>query len=233
VAKLMLAGASDYLLFNYSESSLMARLSSAQRVVALQGAMRTERESVIRSSGEWARSNRRLLQEALTDPLTRLHNRRYGLDRFNQEWSFAAHSNTPLSCLMLDIDHFKAINDRYGHEIGDMVLAQVARAIQSSSRKDDVVFRYGGEEFCIVDPGTPLQEAIRLGERIVQAVRKERYGKEGEQFRVTISVGVAARDLGDADLEGLIARADRALYAAKDNGRDRVMASRGDRAQLE
>jgi two-component system, cell cycle response regulator len=129
VARLMLAGASDYLLLNYSEAALLARLHSAQRVVALQGAVRSERESVIRSSSEWARSNRRLLQEALTDPLTKLHNRRYGLDRFAQEWSFSAHSGTPLSCLMLDIDHFKRVNDHYGHEIGDLVLSQIASVV--------------------------------------------------------------------------------------------------------
>ncbi len=226
VAKLMLAGASDYLLRNYSEASLVARLGSAQRVVALQGAIRTERESVIRSSGEWARSNRRLLQEALTDPLTRLHNRRYGLDRFNQEWSFAVHSNSPLSCIMLDIDHFKDINDQRGHDTGDIVLTQMARVIQNSCRKDDVVFRFGGEEFCIVCPGTPLQEAILLGERIVKAIRRERFGQVGDLFRVTISAGAATRDPKDADVKTLIARADRALYAAKNNGRDRVMAAR-------
>jgi diguanylate cyclase (GGDEF)-like protein len=228
VAKLMLAGASDYLLFNYSESSLVARLSSAQRVVTLQSAVRTERETVIRSSGEWARSNRRLLHEALTDPLTRLHNRRYGLDRFNQEWSYAMHSGAPLSCLMLDIDHFKAVNDRYGHEVGDLVLAQVARVIQGSCRKDDVVFRFGGEEFCIVGPGTPVKEAIQLGERIARNIRKERYGKGNELFHVTLSVGVASREAGDSDVEALIARADQALYAAKDNGRNQVMVARND-----
>lgn len=227
VARLMLAGAADYLLLNYSEASLMARLNSAQRVVALQGAVRAERESVIRSSGEWARSNRRLLQEALTDPLTRLHNRRYGLDRFNQEWSFALHNGAPLSCLMLDIDLFKRVNDERGHDIGDLVLTQVARVIQNNCRKDDVVFRYGGEEFCIVGPGTPLQDALVLGERIVRAIRKDVFGRDDDLFHVTLSVGVAVRSEGDADLEALVARADRALYAAKDNGRDRVMAARG------
>lgn len=227
VARLMLAGASDYLLFDYSESALLARLNSAQRVVTLQGAVRAERETVIRSSGEWARSNRRLLHEALTDPLTRLSNRRYGLDRFKQEWSYAIHSDAPLSCLMLDIDHFKAVNDRYGHEIGDVVLTQVAQVIQHNCRKDDVVFRYGGEEFCIVAPGTPVHEAVQLGERIARAIRKRRYGKEPDLFHATLSVGVASRDAADSDVDVLIARADRALYGAKEAGRDRVMVARG------
>jgi two-component system cell cycle response regulator len=228
MARLMLAGASDYLLFDFTESALLARLSSAQRVVTLQSTVRAERETMIRSSGEWARSNRRLLHEALTDPLTRLSNRRYGLDRFNQEWSYAAHSDAPLSCLMLDIDHFKAVNDNHGHDIGDTVLSQVAQVIQYNCRKDDVVFRYGGEEFCIVAPGTPVHEAVQLGERIVRAIRKRRYGKEPELFHVTLSIGVASRDAADLDMEMLVARSDKALYAAKEAGRDRVMVARGE-----
>lgn len=227
VAKLMLAGASDYLLFNYTEAALMARLNAAQRVVALQGAVRSERESVIRSSGEWARSNRRLLQEAHTDPLTRLYNRRYGMDRFNQEWSFSLHSGTTLSCLMLDIDYFKRINDAHGHDVGDLVLTQVARVVERGCRKDDVVFRFGGEEFCIVSPNTGLADAVMLAERIVRSVRDADFGRNGVSFPVTMSVGVATRAAGDADLEALIARADKALYAAKEGGRDRVTASRG------
>jgi diguanylate cyclase (GGDEF)-like protein len=226
VARLMLAGAADYLLFNYTEAALLARLNAAQRVVSLQGAVRAERETVIRSSGEWARSNRRLLQEALTDPLTRLHNRRYGVDRLKQEWSFAAHSDAPLSCLMLDIDHFKRINDQRGHDTGDLVLAQVAQIVQGNCRKDDVVFRYGGEEFCVVSPATPQRKAFQLAERIVGAVRQARFGKEDAPFQVTISAGVASRAPGDADVDALLARADKALYAAKEAGRDRVKAAR-------
>lgn len=231
VAKLMLAGAADYLLHNYTEAALLARLNAAQRVVSLQGAVRAERETGVRSSGEWARSNRRLLQEALTDPLTRLHNRRYGLDRFKQEWSFAVHSEAPLACLMLDIDFFKRINDQRGHDTGDLVLAQVARLVEANCRKNDVVFRYGGEEFCIVSPGTPQREALQLADRIVRAMRQAKFGKEADSFQVTLSVGVASRSPGDEDMESLLVQADRALYAAKEGGRDRVMAARGRAAE--
>ncbi|HNA81493.1 MAG TPA: diguanylate cyclase [Thiobacillaceae bacterium] len=226
VARLMLAGAADYLLFDYTEASLLARVNAAQRVVSLQGAVRTERESVIRSSGEWARSNRRLLQEAHTDPLTQLHNRRYGMDRFAQEWSFSVHSGTALSCLMLDIDHFKRINDQHGHEVGDLVLTQAARVVERNCRKDDVVFRYGGEEFCIVSPNTGLEEAALLADRIVRGIREGAFGREGITFPVTLSIGVAARGPADADLEALMGRADKALYAAKDGGRDRLVVTR-------
>ncbi len=228
VAQLMLAGASDYLLLNHSEAALLARLNNAQRVVALQGAVRAERESVIRSSGEWARSNRRLMQEALTDPLTQLPNRRYGMDRFAQEWSFATHNGTPLACLMLDIDHFKLVNDQRGHEVGDLTLTQIARVIDRSCRKNDVVFRYGGEEFCVVCPNTALADALLLGDRILEAIRSTRYGETGDRFRATVSIGIAARTDEMRDMESLIARADKVLYAAKSEGRDRVMAARGD-----
>jgi len=231
VAHLMLAGASDYLLANFTEAALLARLHAAQRVVALQGAVRAERESVIRSSGEWARSNRRLLQEALTDPLTQLANRRYGLDRLDQEWSFASHHGTRLACLMLDIDHFKAINDQHGHEVGDLVLGQIARVLEKVCRKNDVVFRYGGEEFCVVCPSTGLADAVLLGERIVRAVREGRYGQIGARFPVSLSVGVAVQTADMADPEALLARADKALFHAKANGRDQVVAARPDEAE--
>jgi diguanylate cyclase (GGDEF)-like protein len=224
VARLMLAGASDYLLANFSEAALLARLNAAQRVVVLQEAVRAERESTIRGSGEWARSNRRLMQEALTDPLTRVPNRRYGLDRFRQEWSFASHSGTRLACMMLDVDHFKRINDQHGHEVGDRVLTQVAGVLERVSRKNDVVFRYGGEEFCMVCPNTGLHDARLLGERILRAIRDEVFGAPGHPLRATISIGLAEMDPDTANVEALIARADQALYAAKAAGRDRLVA---------
>ncbi len=223
VARLMLAGVSDYLLRDHTEAALLARLNAAQRVIALQGAVRAERESVIRASGDWARSNRRLMHEALTDALTQLPNRRYGMDRLEQECSFALHSGAPLACLMLDIDHFKRINDRYGHETGDHVLRQLAGVVQRVCRRSDVPFRYGGEEFCIVCPGTPLQDALQFGERILEAVRQERFGGNDRRLGVTVSIG-AAEQAPETSAEMLLARADTALYAAKAAGRDRVVA---------
>lgn len=224
VARLMLAGASDYLLSNFSEAALLARLNAAQRVVALQGAVRAERESTIKGSGEWARSNRRLMQEALTDPLTQVPNRRYGLDRFRQEWSFASHSGTPLVCMMLDVDHFKRVNDTYGHEVGDHVLIQVAAVLERICRKNDMVFRYGGEEFCLVCPNTSQADASLLGERILAAMRKESFGKAPQRFHATISIGMVEMDKATASVEALMERADQALYVAKSQGRDRLVA---------
>ena len=224
VAQLMLAGASDYLLYGFTEAALIARLSTAQRVVSLQAVVRAERELAVSSSGEWARSNRRLLHDALTDPLTQLPNRRYGLDRFDQEWSIASSNSLPIACLMLDIDHFKRVNDDHGHDTGDIVLKQVATIIGRNCRRSDVVFRYGGEEFCVICPATNEPEAIQLGERITGAIRTDRFGLPGGLFPVTLSIGVALKMDDMADPNALIGMADRALYAAKSAGRDRVVA---------
>lgn len=225
VAELMRAGAADYLLYNHTEAALIARLANARRVVSLQGVVRAERELAVSSSGDWARANRRLLHEALTDPLTQLPNRRYGLDRFAQEWEIASSNNLPIACLMFDIDHFKRVNDERGHDVGDVVLYQIATVIERCCRRSDIVFRYGGEEFCGICPGTAVAEAIQLGERIATAVRDDRYGVPGELFPVTVSIGVAVRTPGMTDPNELIGLADRTLYAAKEAGRNRVLSA--------
>ncbi len=225
--KLMLAGASDYLLYRYTEAALIARLSNAQRLISLQGAVRAERELAVSSSGEWAQSNRRLLKEALTDPLTQLPNRRYGLDRFTQEWSIASSNALPIACMMFDIDHFKRVNDEHGHDVGDIVLHQVARVIEACCRRSDIVFRYGGEEFCGICPGTAERQALQLAERIAVAVRDSRYGLREAMFQVTLSIGVAVRTPGMVEPKELIGNADQALYSAKRGGRNQVFAARG------
>jgi diguanylate cyclase (GGDEF)-like protein len=217
------AGAADYLLYSYTASALIARLSNAQRLIALQSAVRAERELAVSSSGDWARSNRRLLHDALTDPLTQLPNRRYGLDRFAQEWAIASSNGLPIACLMLDIDHFKKVNDTYGHDVGDNVLQQVAAMIEQSCRRNDIVYRYGGEEFCVICPGAASLEALNLAERITSVIRAARFGMNETKLPVTISIGVAVRTPAMSDVNTLIAAADRALYAAKSSGRDRVV----------
>lgn len=223
VAQLLSDGAADYLLYTYTEAALVARLSNAQRMVSLQSAVRAERELAVSSSGEWARANRRLLHEALTDPLTQLPNRRYGLDRFAQEWDIAVSNDLPIACLMLDIDHFKRVNDEHGHDVGDVVLRQIAAVIEHCCRRSDIFFRYGGEEFCGICPATTVAEAIQLAERITGAVRNDRCGLPDNFFQVTLSIGVAVRAQNMTEPNELIGLADRALYAAKEGGRDRVL----------
>lgn len=224
LAQLLLAGASDYLTYDYSEAALIARLANAQQVVALRGAVQAERELAISSSGEWARSNRRLLHEALTDPLTQLPNRRNGLDRFAQEWAIAQSNALPIACMMLDIDHFKRVNDQRGHDIGDLVLQQIAAVVEGSCRRSDIVFRYGGEEFCCICPNTAVDDALQLAERIADNVRQGRYGMHGATFAITLSIGIAIGSPLTEDPAALIVQADKALYLAKEQGRDRVVA---------
>ena len=224
LAQLLLAGASDYLTYHFSEAALIARLTNAQQVVALRGAVQAERELAISSSGEWARANRRLLHEALTDPLTQLPNRRNGLDRFGQEWAIAQSNALPIACMMLDIDHFKRVNDQRGHDIGDLVLQQVAAVIEHSCRRSDIVFRYGGEEFCGICPNTDLDDALQLAERIADNVRHNRYGLHADTFPITLSIGIAIGTPHTKDPAALIVEADKALYLAKEQGRDRVVA---------
>jgi len=225
VARLMLAGASDYLLHDASSAALLARLTNAQRQVSLQNTVKTERELAVSSSGEWARANRRLIHDALTDVLTQLPNRRYGMDRFVQEWSVSTSNSLPISCLMLDIDYFKKVNDQRGHDIGDMVLRQMAAVVGTNCRRSDIVFRYGGEELCVICPSTNQHDAVQLAERIVQAVRQAAFGPPEASFKLTLSIGLAVRSASTAGVEDLLSQADTALYAAKAGGRDRVVAA--------
>jgi diguanylate cyclase (GGDEF)-like protein len=225
VARLLIAGASDYLVSNHAPVTLLARLHAAQQMVALRAAVRAERASLVRTSGEWARSHRRLLREALTDPLTGVANRRHGEDRLAQECSFSAHSGAPVSCLLLDVDHFKKVNDTHGHDIGDLVLKQVAGIVAGACRKTDVLFRLGGEEFCVVCPGADRAGAVVVAERILRAIRDARFGDLGAPFRATISIGVAERAPGASTPHALLAAADRALYDAKRGGRNQIVAA--------
>jgi diguanylate cyclase (GGDEF)-like protein len=124
---------------------------------------------------------------------------------------------------MIDVDHFKSINDRFGHPFGDMVLAKVAEVMAAECRREDVCCRYGGEEFTILAPNTPGPEACRLGERIRAGVEALRLTARGTPAPVTLSLGVT--DLDAAGDEPLITLADRALYEAKQTGRNRLVAA--------
>lgn len=168
-----------------------------------------------------------LEKENVTDPLTRIHNRRF-LDRcLGVEIARARRYRTPLSILLLDIDHFKALNDRYGHQAGDYVLGQLARELSSTVRAQDVVGRYGGEEFLIIVPNTALSEAVHFAERLRETIAARRFevpDMEGklQEIRVTASIGVAALEKGTDDGERLLRTVDQRLYQAKGQGRNRV-----------
>lgn len=173
--------------------------------------------------------NSRLFREAqelaVTDGLTRLLLRRPLMERLDMELQRGA-LGAPLSLIMLDIDHFKAVNDTYGHPVGDLVLREVAQVVQSSVRDVDVCGRYGGEEFVVLLPLTPQDGALVVAERIREALKGRLFDMRGESRRITVSMGVATTSVQGARAVDLIAAADEALYAAKQAGRDRITAAK-------
>ena len=217
------AGADDVLVKPLNAQTLRVHLNTAARMLVLKEEIHRERLDIMRSTDEFAVAQKRLLQDALTDTLTQLPSRRNGLDFRASEWGFAQTSGAPLACLMLDIDHFKKINDTYGHAAGDAVLRQLAELLRRSSRSEDLVFRYGGEEFAAVLTNANLRIALQIGERIRSLVEKADFQWEDQRIPVTLSVGAAISTGSEPDSLALIQSADAALYQAKENGRNRVM----------
>jgi diguanylate cyclase (GGDEF)-like protein len=164
-----------------------------------------------------------LVSSALRDPLTKLFNKRYLLDRIDSELKFAQRHNTPVSLLMLDLDHFKKINDTHGHLAGDAVLVNLANVLTKAVRNEDVVARFGGEELAVILRAIPIDPAMLLAERLRKCVEQAVTSHGGHELRATVSVGVAAYPSTKAEtVEQLMEAADRALYRAKHAGRNRI-----------
>ncbi len=164
-----------------------------------------------------------LLSSALRDGLTKLFNKRYLMDRLDSELKFAKRHETSLSLLMLDLDHFKKINDTHGHLAGDAVLAQLAGVLSRAVRNEDVVARFGGEEIAIILRAIGLEPAIQMAERLRRTVEQTVIPFNGENLRATVSIGVAGFPSTPAETpENLVEAADQALYRAKNAGRNRV-----------
>ncbi|NPV87343.1 MAG: diguanylate cyclase [Anaerolineae bacterium] len=165
---------------------------------------------------------RQLEQLATHDALTQLYNRRHFLQQAQREFLRARRYKKPLAAVMIDLDHFKQINDTYGHSSGDQVLIQFAEVCRQSLRGSDLLARYGGEEFVLLLPETPLAEAREAAERLHRTIEARLFRIEQGSARITASFGVSVMQPEDASIEALINRADRALYTAKQNGRNRV-----------
>lgn len=168
---------------------------------------------------------RRVYEAAMLDGLTGVYNRKHLEERIIAELSYAARHGTPLSIIIIDVDHFKKVNDTHGHLAGDAVLKSVATLLGRTVRPEDIVARYGGEEFVIVARGTPARAAVALAERLREAVSAEAIQFEGKEIKVTSSAGVASLACcGETrDRATLLGAADRRLYAAKQGGRNRVI----------
>lgn len=165
------------------------------------------------------RAQRKIEELSTVDDLTRIFNRKYINAQLEREFLRARRLGKPLSCLLLDLDNFKAVNDTHGHATGDRVLVEVCARINSVIRAYDSLGRFGGEEFIVVLPETTLEEGVSLAERIRTEVRD---GRTADNLAVTVSIGVASLEAGDTTFEMLLKRADTMLYAAKDAGKDCV-----------
>jgi diguanylate cyclase (GGDEF)-like protein len=165
-----------------------------------------------------------MYEAALRDGLTKAFNKKYFLDRLETEVAYARRHQTHLSLLMFDVDHFKRVNDTYGHLAGDYVLAKLSKVASATVRTEDVFARYGGEEFGVICRGVPLPSAGILAERIRAIVETTVFDHEGHRLPITISIGVAGHPETPVEtVAQLIAAADQALYEAKRAGRNRVL----------
>ena len=167
--------------------------------------------------------NEDLRHRATIDQLSGLLNRHAFFESARTIYAACRHSRAPVSCLMFDIDHFKCINDTYGHQAGDRAIAAAARILHNSARASDIACRYGGEEFVILSPATDATQALQMAERVRSCIEIE-VGLSvcaDMPIKITISVGVAS-DYAESDVETIIGRADCALYGAKREGRNQV-----------
>lgn len=180
-------------------------------------------EGIYRDVTQRKNLERELQRLATTDMLTGIANRRAFLETAESAYAHSCHSGEPLTLLMLDLDHFKAINDRYGHLEGDRALVAFAQAVKSQLRASDAVGRLGGEEFGVLLPLTTLAEGLEAAHRILQSVRSLQLSDDtGQAYRITTSLGVGAFRQSDRSLRDMLDRADQALYLAKHRGRDQI-----------
>ena len=210
-------GADDFISKPFAEQEILARCAAMLRIKKLQDQLRFTRRS--------------LEEQSVTDALTGLKNRRYFDERFPEEFRRAQRYSDPVSLMMIDLDHFKQVNDQFGHQMGDVVLRDAAQVIKDSVRDPDICARYGGEEFAVILPKTHLGGALTVAERVWRGLKEKVFRQEvpavGQagvvEVRVTASIGLAffpSKDILSAEL--LVKFADEALYQAKRSGRNNI-----------
>jgi diguanylate cyclase (GGDEF)-like protein len=209
-------GADDYMAKPFDERELLARVKALLRINRVHDDLHMTLE-------EERGSLKVLRKVALLDHLTGVFNRHYLSEVLEREFSKAQRYNTPLACVLVDIDHFRDFNTRYGHAVGDWVLRGVAEILKKNVRDSDVVARYGGDEFVLLEPMASTETASRSAERICEMVGKQKWESSQGGLEITISMGVAAfPEIEATSASELLDFADKALYQGKRGGRNRV-----------
>jgi len=209
------AGADDYLPKPFDESELNVRIFARLRT-------KTHQDELKKKNRQLEDMLTRVESLAIMDPLTGIYNRRRFESIFTNEFKRAARYLLPLTCMMIDIDHFKLVNDAHGHQEGDMMLKEIARIIQTTIREVDTLARWGGEEFVVLSPNTSKDKALLAAERVRKAIAGHEFSRT-ETKKATISIGIAGIPDPSIDSQDkMIHAADLAMYEAKKKGRNRV-----------
>jgi len=216
-------GINDFIDKHAENEILLARVQAARTFLLHWEAIDRDRR-IIRAHCDRSRKlAARLQKDSMTDTLTGLPNRRFAMERLREEWSRSDRTGEPLSVLMMDIDHFKWVNDNHGHDVGDVVLQETATTLRESARRNETICRIGGEEFLVICSGSDLSQAARAAERLRKAVAASVVRTQDFERALTLSLGVAQRSPLVKGVDALLKCADEAIYGAKEGGRDQVV----------